>query len=191
MDKREQLLDAALDLFVSQGFHRSPTAAISKHAGVSTGVLFHYFETKEALVHALFLRTKLSLMTHATRALFDGKARSVADILRRIWEDSVEWALSHPLEFRFIEQYHHTLYMEAVHSDAAIREKEDALRSYFVSGMKDGSIQPMDADLLIQSGYKLITGFVEYLLERPDSEVDPKIREGAWAMFARAVMVLK
>lgn len=191
MDKREQLLDAALDLFVSHGFHKSPTAAISKHAGVSTGVLFHYFETKEALIHALFLRTKLSLMTHSTRSLFEGKGKGVANTLRRIWEDSVEWASIHPLEFRFIEQYHHTLYMEAVHSDAAIREREDSLRSFFVDGMKAGSIQSMDPDLLIQSGYKLITGFVEYLMERTGQEVDPKTREGAWAMFARAFLVLE
>ena len=54
MDKREQILLAALKLFTEFGFHGTPTSKIAVEAGVSNGTLFHYFKTKEALILALY-----------------------------------------------------------------------------------------------------------------------------------------
>ena len=48
-DKRDKILQAALELFAEQGFRGTSTAQIAKHAGVATGTLFHHFESKEAL----------------------------------------------------------------------------------------------------------------------------------------------
>ena len=42
MDKKKQLLETATKLFVERGFHATPTSAITKEAGVSAGILFHY-----------------------------------------------------------------------------------------------------------------------------------------------------
>ena len=63
MDKRQQILDAALKLFVEYGFHGTPTSLIAKEAGVANGTLFHYFSTKDELVVALYSSIK-SRMSH-------------------------------------------------------------------------------------------------------------------------------
>lgn len=44
LDKREQLLQAALELFAEQGFRGTSTAQIAKHAGVAT---LDYFTGKQ------------------------------------------------------------------------------------------------------------------------------------------------
>ena len=47
-------MEAAVDLFSTQGFHATPTQQISDRAGVSAGTLFRYFRTKEELIDSLY-----------------------------------------------------------------------------------------------------------------------------------------
>jgi AcrR family transcriptional regulator len=51
--RREQLLDAALELFAERGVDGTSVKALAQAAGVTPGLLYHYFESKEALVVAL------------------------------------------------------------------------------------------------------------------------------------------
>ena len=51
--RREQLLDLALDLFAKQGFEATSTQQIAKAAGVTQGLVFHYFGSKEGLLSAV------------------------------------------------------------------------------------------------------------------------------------------
>lgn len=50
---RRAILQAALQEFVEKGFHGASTRSISRRARVSSGLIFHHFETKEALYEAL------------------------------------------------------------------------------------------------------------------------------------------
>ncbi len=59
MSKREQIFEAAVQLFTEKGFEKTPTSAISKVAGVATGTLFHHFKTKEDLINALYFTMKI------------------------------------------------------------------------------------------------------------------------------------
>ncbi len=48
-ERRKKILLKGLDLFVSKGFHATKISDISKEVGMSTGLMFHYFDSKEAL----------------------------------------------------------------------------------------------------------------------------------------------
>ncbi len=48
-----QILQTALTLFVHQGYYGTKTSQISRQAGISEGLLFHYFPTKENLLEEL------------------------------------------------------------------------------------------------------------------------------------------
>ena len=52
--KRTRLLAAARRLFAKRGFAATTTAEIAAQAGVATGTLFLYFESKEDLLVAIF-----------------------------------------------------------------------------------------------------------------------------------------
>lgn len=45
--------DTALELFAENGFHNTSISQIAKAAGISKGLMYNYFESKEALLHAI------------------------------------------------------------------------------------------------------------------------------------------
>lgn len=51
--RRQQIIYAALDLFVSKGYAATKVTDIAKKANMSTGLMFHYFESKEKLYQEL------------------------------------------------------------------------------------------------------------------------------------------
>lgn len=60
-DRREQILDAALRCFSRRGFHASTMQDISSDAGISVGLIYRYFPSKEAVVADLAERHKSKL----------------------------------------------------------------------------------------------------------------------------------
>lgn len=51
--KREAVANAAFDLFLRDGFHRTTTRDIARRAGVSAGAVFTYFRNKEEILFYL------------------------------------------------------------------------------------------------------------------------------------------
>jgi AcrR family transcriptional regulator len=52
--KRRHLLDAAVRVFARKGFHASRVGDIAEEAGVAHGLLYHYFDSKEQVLEAVF-----------------------------------------------------------------------------------------------------------------------------------------
>ena len=50
---RRRIVEAAAEAFRSQGFEATTTRDIARAAGIATGTLFNYFQTKEALVASM------------------------------------------------------------------------------------------------------------------------------------------
>ena len=48
-EKRERLINACIEEFGENGYNKASTNSIVKKAGISKGLLFHYFENKESL----------------------------------------------------------------------------------------------------------------------------------------------
>ncbi len=51
-----QVLDAAAECFVLEGFHNASVSKVAKRAGMSVGHIYHYFENKDAIIKALVER---------------------------------------------------------------------------------------------------------------------------------------
>src|SRR5580698_3894904 len=67
-DKRRKILDAALSEFAERGYHGVAVPEVADAAGVSTGTMYVYFDSKETLVNEVFRDAKGRLKT----ALLDG-----------------------------------------------------------------------------------------------------------------------
>lgn len=48
-ERKKQLLWVALDEFIGKGYYGTSTREIARKAGVSSGLLFHYFDSKESI----------------------------------------------------------------------------------------------------------------------------------------------
>lgn len=55
VDKRRQILDAAVRVFARQGFHACRVSDIADEAGVAYGLVYHYFGSKDQILDTLFL----------------------------------------------------------------------------------------------------------------------------------------
>lgn len=54
--RQKELIDAALELFSSDGYEKTMIIDIVKKAGVAKGTFFYYFPTKEAVLEAICTR---------------------------------------------------------------------------------------------------------------------------------------
>ncbi|NQT78444.1 MAG: TetR/AcrR family transcriptional regulator [Bacteroidetes bacterium] len=52
-EKRRQIMDAALELFANEGYHSTSISNIAMQAGISKGLMYNYFESKEELVSSI------------------------------------------------------------------------------------------------------------------------------------------
>ena len=52
-EKKEKILQSALELFAGEGYFATSTSKIAKLAGVSEGLIFRHFENKEGLLKAV------------------------------------------------------------------------------------------------------------------------------------------
>lgn len=50
-DRKVQIMDAAIKVFANNGIKLTKISMIAKEAGVSHGLLYHYFQSKEEVLH--------------------------------------------------------------------------------------------------------------------------------------------
>jgi AcrR family transcriptional regulator len=67
-DRRSQILEAALVCFAKRGFHQTSMHDISGEAGISVGLIYRYFENKEAVISAMADRHKKEISEMLERA---------------------------------------------------------------------------------------------------------------------------
>jgi TetR/AcrR family transcriptional regulator, repressor for uid operon len=67
-DRRTQILDAALVCFAKRGFHQASMHDISAEAGISVGLIYRYFENKDAVISAMADRHKKEIHEVLERA---------------------------------------------------------------------------------------------------------------------------
>ena len=56
MDKKQQIIQAAIELFTTQGYEKTSIAAICELAKASKGAVFHHFKNKDELLREVFIR---------------------------------------------------------------------------------------------------------------------------------------
>jgi len=52
-EKRDLILNTALEVFATHGYHGASISTIASHAGIAKGLMYSYFESKEALLKAI------------------------------------------------------------------------------------------------------------------------------------------
>jgi TetR/AcrR family transcriptional regulator, repressor for uid operon len=68
LDRRTQILDAAVGCFAKRGFHQASMHDISGEAGISVGLIYRYFQNKEAVIAAMADRHKKQIHEILERA---------------------------------------------------------------------------------------------------------------------------
>ncbi len=64
VDRRRQILDAAVRVFARQGFNACRVSDIAREANVAYGLVYHYFDSKDQVLNELFVE-RWSLLLQA------------------------------------------------------------------------------------------------------------------------------
>ena len=90
-EKRTLILDAAVRVFARRGYHGARVGEIAEEAGVAHGLLYHYFSSKEQVLHTIFRRTGRADRRFRAVEQADEPAREklegIAKILLRTWRN--------------------------------------------------------------------------------------------------------
>ena len=91
-ERRRQILNAAVRAFAKKGYHASRVSDIAEEAGVAYGLVYHYFESKDAVLEAVF-REMWGMMVAAINAMESleesprEQLRKFCAIVLRTWRD--------------------------------------------------------------------------------------------------------
>jgi TetR/AcrR family transcriptional regulator, repressor of fatR-cypB operon len=175
-DKREAIMTAALDLFVERGFFGTAVPEIADRAGVGAGTIYRYFESKEALVNAIYREQKLAFGQIALEAI--PVTAPMREQFRLLWLRMVTFAVDHPSSFIFLELHHHAPYLDA-DSHAIGNRITDLFRAVVTGAQARGELRPGDPNVLmslVMGGFVgVIRGCVD--VDRPAGEADWKLAE--------------
>ena len=157
-EKQKQLIEASIDLFSKEGFWNTPTSRIAKHAGVGTGTLFNYFESKDSLINAVYAQLKQELIGHASTDY--PEASTVQARFEHIWFRYIDWGVRYPVR--------HDVLMQLRLSDLVNKEahQED---SDEISAMVKLVDQAVHEDLFVDISMK-------YLAEIFQAQLDAAVR---------------
>lgn len=89
-DRRRRIVDAAVKVFARKGYHTARVGDIAGEAGVAHGLLYHYFDSKEALLEAVFRETWTQIVDAVREIEESGQPaveqlRRVSAIYLRAW----------------------------------------------------------------------------------------------------------
>ncbi|MEE9413757.1 MAG: TetR/AcrR family transcriptional regulator [Acidimicrobiales bacterium] len=99
-DRREQILDAALTCFLSQGLAATTIDQIRSESKASTGSLYHHFDGKESIAVALYLDRLTSYETGFLETL--NATNDAKDGISAVVHHHLRWAQEHPADARFL-----------------------------------------------------------------------------------------
>lgn len=162
-DKATQLIEASIDLFAKEGFWNTPTSRIATHAGVATGTLFNYFESKAVLIDAVYKQLKQEWMAHLMAGY--PQAGTPKERVEHIWFRHIEWGLRFPVRYSLMMQ----LKLSNLVSQEVQQSQEAELAFAYdmiVQGIADGELIDIDPAYLGQVFYAQLEAAVHYAAEQ-------------------------
>jgi AcrR family transcriptional regulator len=193
-DKRELLLQATLELVAKHGFHGAPCAAIAEQAGVAAGTIYRYFENKDVLIVELYTE----LEGRITTRLMEGYIadRPISNRFMYLAMGVLDYFITHPLEFKYIEQFHNSPYGTDFRRDKLLGNTEsndsgckcDIYKRLFTEGVELQVIKDLPMPVLFDLAFgpivsvarNHILGFIQL-----DDVLINKIAEACWDSLKR------
>jgi len=154
LDKRSDIIQAALDLIVERGFHGTSMAMVAEKADVGAGTIYHYFESKDALIKELYQELEQKVMV--TLGEGDPISKPIKERFIHLWTVLLKYFIAHPLYFRYIEQYHNSPYGVSLRRDRILSKTDD--RGIFKNLFEEGITQQVIKGLPLSMLFALAFG---------------------------------
>lgn len=162
MSKKDKILVAAQELFARCGYAGTTMKMVAEQAGVASGLVFHYFDSKENLFMAagselidtmiLVLREKIADSPNGCKAL--------SAFVRAYLEFTIENEKTFPTIIRCSPFSDDNPDLDRKKIGAKFKELIDIVEEILRRGMKDGSVADLPVDQTAFMVYANIVGAV-------------------------------
>lgn len=167
---RRRVIAIAADLFASNGYHGTGIAELGRAAGLGRGALYHYIESKEAVLYAISREQVDTMNAFAERTLDVGL--EPVELLRELARGLLRNIADHRSEWTVFFREYGALTGERRDRVIAARERyEGYWRQALAQGVRGGALRPTPRLLV-----KGILGMLNYtyLWFEPDGELSPE-----------------
>ncbi len=159
--RRQQIVDAAVELFSRKGFRGTRTREIAEAAGISEAMIYRHFATKRGLYSAIIEAKSVTeelLASAATAA----HGKDDAGVLRALGLKMIEQTVRDPslmrlLLFSALEGHE----LSEIFFESRVKKLHEFLSSYIRGRIKEGRFRSMDALVTARGFFGMI---VHYLL---------------------------
>ena len=189
-EKRTRISDAAVKIFARKGYHGTRIADIAREAGVSYGLVYHYFRSKEEIVHFLFQR-KWDLLVHVLENIraeerpFPQQIEAISDFLIETYRMNPELIESLVMEITRNAKFIRGTNLQLL--ERALSGFEELIEKAQESGEVDGSIDArMTAYAYFGAVESVLTGFV-FRTFTHDEETFARAKRGISDLFVRGL----
>ena len=183
-DKRVRLLEAALDLFETRGFDAVAVPEIAARAGVAVGTVYRYFETKEALVNALYRHWKQAyndfVLAPAPRNM------RPRELFSRYWNRMTLFARSNPRAVRFMDLHHHAAYLDE-ESRALSKSYARAAEEFVRAARAEGAIRDLNPTMVVALMWGAAVGLTKFAASGAlefDAKMAGEMEDALWRAIA-------
>jgi AcrR family transcriptional regulator len=149
-DRREQIIDAALLVFSQKGFERTTNKDIAQAAGITAGLIYHYFESKEELLKAAIEQHSPVGLVHSLpeEVLDQPPAQFLHFIAQKVLESTESESFVRLLRVFLPEVIYNPSF--TAFNLAAIQEVSEYLTNYLEAKTKSGELRHTDTSLSLQ-----------------------------------------
>jgi AcrR family transcriptional regulator len=101
-DKKENIIKASMEEFLTNGYGSTSTNVITSRAGISKGLLFHYFESKKELFLYLVSMVLDDFMEQIKKEEMDITGYSLSENVKKLFLSKIRYFVKKELEFAFL-----------------------------------------------------------------------------------------
>ncbi len=185
MDKREDILQAALELFAERGYYGTAVSLIAEKARVGSGTIYRYFQDKEQLVNELYRYWKTEV-ANAVKVEY-AENMPLRTLFHETWKRWVDFAMNNREAYSFLVAHHHGPYLDKVSME--INEKiHGEYLAFFEVGRQAQVIKDINPELIMA----IVTGiFSEMMREywaghlQLTPEIIEQAEEACWHAIRR------
>lgn len=160
-ERRQQIVEAAIELFSRKGFRGTRTREIAEAAGISEAMIFKHFATKRDLYSAI-IEAKSATEALLASAAIAAQKKDDAGVLQAVGLKMIEQTEADPslmrlLLFSALEGHQ----LSDIFFESRVKRLHEFLSNYIRKGIEDKRFRSMDA-LVAARGF--IGMIVHYLL---------------------------
>jgi Transcriptional regulator len=158
MGKREDILDATLNLITEEGLQSMTFSKILSKANVGSATFYHYFDNKEDLVNELYKNCSKQMSEFVIKDY--NSTATLYEKFRFFLKRTADFAIEHPDELWLLENYAHSPYISE-----EIRNTVDPTMSEFINVISEGQRQGIIKDMNPLVCFQIVGGSILFVIK--------------------------